>query len=147
VFNIFKNISGKEQQGSIGSILVIEDSTADMMFIQRVLEKKGYSIFKAADGEIGLSIIYNNQIDLIILDYILPGMNGPKVCQILKQDSRTKSIPIIFLTVVEGGDILECYGAGAERYLHKPVTAKELLRQVETLLFESKGKEKGAVDF
>ncbi|MGH2563616.1 MAG: response regulator, partial [Ginsengibacter sp.] len=86
-------------------------------------------------------LAHQHKIDLIILDYILPGMSGLQVCQILKQDQRTRKIPIIFLTVVDGGEILEFYGAGAEFYLHKPVTTKELLRQVEILLADA-GKDK-----
>ena len=142
MFNIFGKFGDKGQQHSVASILVIEDSASDRMFIQRVLEKKGHSVFIADDGEIGLNIIYRNKIDLIILDYILPGMNGLKIGHILKADARTKNIPIIFLTVVESAEaVLGCYEFGADAYLHKPVGAKELLGQVEMILEDAKGKD------
>lgn len=125
------------------SILVIEDNEVDRLFIQRTLEKRNHLVFTAGNGEEGLRLVYQHKIDLIILDCILPGMSGLKVCETLKQDERTESIPVVFLSVVEGGEILEFYGAGAEFYLHKPVTAKELLREVQILLSESRKADKG----
>ena len=81
---------------------------------------------------------------MIILDYLLPGKNGLEVCKILKGDTRTKNIPIIFLTVVESGEaILECYGSGAESYLHKPIDVKALIKEVELMLSEGKENEYG----
>ena len=121
----------------LASILVIEDSEADRVLIQRTLERKNYSIIVAQDGETGLKLVHEQKVDLIILDYFLPGMNGVEVCRILKGDKETRNIPIIFLTVVESGEkILECYGSGGEAYIHKPINGKDLLREVRTILLE-----------
>lgn len=129
----------KDSDLTTAAILIIEDSKADRMLIQRTLEKKNYAVFTAPDGESGLELIQKYKIDLIILDYLLPGVNGIKVCEILKTDVRTKDIPVIFLTVVEGGgEIIGFYEVGAEVYLHKPIDGKHLLKEVTALLAESK---------
>lgn len=123
----------------IATILVIEDSEGDRTLIQKTLERKNYSVLLAKDGEVGLRFAHEYKIHLIILDYLLPGMNGIEICKMLKEDEKTKNIPIIFLTVVEAGEaILECYGAGAEAYIHKPIDAKYLLKEVKTILTEPK---------
>ena len=135
MFGLFRK--HKKQDEPVVSILVIEDSEADRVLIQRTSEKKTYSVILANDGESGLRLIREHKIDLIILDYFLPGMNGAEICQILKADKETQYIPVIFLTVVESGEkILECYGSGGESYIHKPINAKDLLREVRTILLE-----------
>lgn len=143
MFDLFRKLfkSVKNPQYPISSILIIEDSPADRLFIQRILEKRRFSVFTASNGETGLDIVYHNKIDLIILDYIMPNLDGLKIGNILKQDYRTKNIPIIFLTVVESSEaILGCYEFSAV-YLHKPVGAKELLRQIESLLASANNKD------
>lgn len=131
--------SRSDEGTPIATILVIEDSEGDRALIRKTLEKKNYSAILANDGESGLKIAHEFKVDLIILDYLLPGMNGVEVCKILKDDKRTAHIPIIFLTVVESGEaILECYGSGAESYMHKPIDAKLLLKEVGTILNEPK---------
>lgn len=135
MFGLFK----KEQEWPSASILVIEDSAADRMIIQRTLEKKNYSVIVAHDGESGLKLVHEHKVDLIILDYLLPGRNGIEICRIIKGSKETRDIPVIFLTVVEAGEtILECYGAGAETYIHKPIDAGFLLKEVKSLLSEAK---------
>lgn len=136
---MFGLFSKSEQRTPIATILVIEDSEGDRALIQRTLEKKNYSVITANDGESGLKAAREREVDVIILDYLLPGMNGLEVCKILKEDKGTANIPIIFLTVVESGEaILECYGSGAESYMHKPIDAKALLKEVRLMLLEGK---------
>lgn len=146
MFGIFRKFDNKnEREGPLASILVIEDSEADRILIQRTLERKNYSVILVHDGEAGLKIARERKVDLIILDYFLPGKNGVEICKTLKEDEKTKSIPIIFLTVVESGEaILECYGEGAESYMHKPINAKDLLREIKSILSEAK--EEGGKD-
>ncbi len=121
------------QKPPASSVLVIEDNKADRLFIQRVLEKKNYIVFAVDEGGKGLAIAREREIDLIILDYFLPDMNGLKVCEFLKSSEKTRDVPVVFLTVVDGDKILDIYEAGAEFYLHKPVSANELLRLVATM--------------
>lgn len=136
---MFGLFSKKDQKRPIATILVIEDSEGDRALIQRTLEKRNYSVITANDGESGLKAVRERKVDVIIFDYLLPGMNGVEICKILKEDKKTKDIPIIFLTVVETGEaILECYGEGAESYMHKPINAKDLLKEIKSLLSEAK---------
>lgn len=136
---MFGLFSKNDQKRPLATILVIEDSEGDRALIRRTLEKKNYSVISANDGESGLKIVRERKVDAIILDYLLPGMNGLEVCRILKEDKRTRNIPTIFLTVVESGEaILECYGSGAESYMHKPIDAKTLLVEVKSILSEAK---------
>jgi len=136
---LFGLFSKNDQKRPLATILVIEDSEGDRALIRRTLEKKNYSVISANDGESGLKIVRERKVDAIILDYLLPGMNGLEVCRILKEDKRTRNIPTIFLTVVESGEaILECYGSGAESYMHKPIDAKTLLVEVKSILSEAK---------
>ena len=142
---MFGLFSKSEQKAPIATILVIEDSEGDRAMIRKTLEKKNYSVILANDGEAGLKLVCEHKVDLIILDYLLPGINGVEVCKILKEDEKTKNMLIIFLTVVESGEaILECYGEGAESYMHKPINAKDLLREVKSILSEAK--EEGGKD-
>lgn len=129
----------KDQKVPIATILVIEDSEGDRALLRKTLERKNYSVILANDAEAGLKLVRECKVDLIILDYLLPGMNGVEVCKILKEDEKAKNIPVIFLTVVEAGEaILECYGSGAESYMHKPIDAKTLLVEVKSILSEAK---------
>ena len=130
----------REPKPPVASILVIEDSEGDRALIRKTLERKNYSVILANDAEAGLKLVREHKIDLIILDYLLPGMNGVEVCKILKEDEKSKNIPIIFLTVVERGDaILECYGEGAESYMHKPINAKDLLIEIKSTILNGAG--------
>ncbi len=139
---LFGLFSKSDEGAPIATILVIEDSEGDRALIRKTLERKNYLVILANDGESGLKLVREHKIDLIVLDYLLPGMNGLRVCKILKEDKKTKNIPIIFLTVVESGEaILECYGSGAESYMHKPIDAKFLLKEVKAVLSEGGGEE------
>ncbi len=140
LLNLFRNPHHpNDDQESLASILIIEDTEADRVLIQRSLEKGNYSVIAAPDGETGLKCADEHDIYLIILDYLLPGKNGLETCKILKGDPRTKDIPVIFLTVMDGGGvILDCYGAGAEAYIHKPIDTRHLLREVEFVLSEAR---------
>ena len=116
-------------------ILVIEDGELERRFITRTLEKKGCVVMGTADGEKGVQMAQNESPDLILLDYMMPGIDGREVCLRIKSDGTTKAIPIIFLTgSVSPKNVIDCYEAGAEYYLAKPIDAKTLTHQVELTL-------------
>jgi len=129
---------GKESAppvGSLGCILTIEDDPTQRMMIQRTLEKKGYRVLAAEDGRQGIEIAHEYTPDLIILDVVMPGINGEEVCKILKNDIRTQDIPVLFLTSrSDPADVIEHFDLGAEIHLTKPINAKELISQVEITL-------------
>ncbi len=116
-------------------ILVIEDGELERRFITRTLEKKGCVVIGAVDGLIGVEMAKKENPDLILLDYMMPTLNGREVCIKLKEDVKVKDIPIIFLTgSVTPKNVIDCYEAGAEYYLAKPIDAKTLAHQVELTL-------------
>ena len=113
-------------------ILTIEDDATQRTMIQKTLERRGYTVLIAEDGQMGLEMAQNQKPDLILLDVIMPGMRGNEVCKRLKADTRTKNIPVLFLTSLDTPkDIIEQYDLGAEIHLTKPINAKELISQVE----------------
>ncbi len=114
-------------------ILVIEDNDVDMRIIEKSLKGLNCRILKATGAAAGLALARRKAPDLIILDCLLPEMRGEEVCRRLKTDAKTKSIPVVILTVLEN-NILDCYEAGATKYLSKPITPKILRLEVQDAL-------------
>ena len=118
------------------SILFIEDESALQKTFGDLLEAKGYRLISALDGEIGLALAKKEKPDLILLDIVLPKVNGLEVLGKLKDDPETKAIPIIILTNLEGinnvGKVLEL---GATTYLVKAqYSLDEVLEKIEKVL-------------
>lgn len=101
-------------------ILFIEDEIALQNAVKTVLENNGYGFLSAFDGEMGLSLAKTEKPDLVLLDLILPKVNGFEVLESLLKDENTKKIPIIVLTNLEGGaDIEKALSLGVKTYLVK----------------------------
>ncbi len=132
---IISFFSKTSQEHNGKKVLLVEDSEVDRKIIENTLTKNGYHLFLAPTGEAGLELARKSKPNLIILDYMLPGMNGLDVCKSLKAHPDTKDIPILFLTCVDTPkNIIDCFEIGAENYLVKPITPKLLLTQVEMTL-------------
>ena len=102
------------------TILFIEDESALQKTFGDVLEKEGYSMISALDGEIGLNLAKSKKPDLILLDLVLPKIHGFEVLKNLKADPETKDIPIIVLTNLESmDDVNKAIELGAKTYLVK----------------------------
>ncbi|MFA5975229.1 MAG: response regulator transcription factor [Elusimicrobiota bacterium] len=113
-------------------ILIVEDEKDIAKLLRYNLEKEGYETFPAADGETGLSLARKEKPDLIILDLMLPKMDGIEVCRILRQESR---VPIIMLTAKkEELDRVLGLEIGADDYITKPFSVRELLARVKAIL-------------
>lgn len=113
-------------------ILVIEDDPAIQRLLQRGLAIEGHEVVSAADGESGLKLFREQQPDLIILDLMLPGVDGMEVCERIRQKS---TVPILILTAKDAvQDRVEGLDAGADDYLVKPFNLEELLARVRALL-------------
>lgn len=113
-------------------ILVIEDEDRIRQFLQRGLSYEGYRVDPAADGRIGLDLARDNPPDLVLLDIMLPGIDGFEVCRRLRAAS---DVPILMLTAKESiEDRVTGLDAGADDYLTKPFSFDELLARVRALL-------------
>ncbi len=113
-------------------ILVIDDDTNLHKLISRTLESEGFSVFTAANGPEGLKLFHRIAPDLVILDVMMPGMNGWEVCRRLR---RVSSVPIIFLTALDAVEnVVQGLVGGADDYLTKPFKINELTARVVALL-------------
>ncbi len=117
------------------SVLVVEDEEDIMEVIRFNLEKEGYEVNQALSGEKALQVIENNLPSLVLLDLMLPGINGLDLCRIFKQNDRTKAIPVIMLTAKsEDADIVAGLEMGAEDYITKPFSPRVLVARVRMIL-------------
>jgi len=117
------------------SILVIEDEEDIAELIRYNLEREGYRILHADSGERGLEIVRRQRPDLILLDLMLPGMDGLEVCKRVKADSATGHTPIIMVTARgEEADVVTGLELGAEDYLTKPFSPRVMVARVRAVL-------------
>ena len=118
-----------------GRILVVDDEPAYRHIIARRLTANGYEVLEAGDGEEGLAAVRSHVPDLILLDVIMPRLNGLEVCRRLKGDAMIPFIPIILLTGESApDDIIAGLDAGADEYLTKPVDQPALVARVRSAL-------------
>ncbi len=116
-------------------ILIVDDVAENRDVLTQTLEPEGYRISAAPDGEVALKIIEKVAPDLILLDLLMPGINGMEVCRRLKSQPATAEIPIIFITANSDTEtVVECFEVGAVDFVSKPFKAKEVLRRAETRL-------------
>ncbi len=116
-------------------ILVIEDEADILEVITYNLEREGHKVISCRNGEQGLSRIRTDNPDLVILDLMLPGMDGVEVCRQVKNDPVTRAIPVIMVTAkAEESDIVLGLGIGADDYITKPFSPKELVARVKVVL-------------
>ena len=116
-------------------IVVVEDEADILEVIEYNLSKEGYEICSALDGEKGLTLIKNEIPDLVLLDLMLPNLDGIEICRKLKADNTTQSISIIMVTAKgEESDIILGLGMGADDYVTKPFSPKELVARVKSVL-------------
>ena len=115
-------------------ILVVDDAESNVEIILNVLGEE-YDIFIALDGETALEIAKEDKPDLILLDILMPVMDGYEVCRKLKSDDATKNIPVIFITAkVDDSSIEQAYEVGGVDYVSKPFRPRELLARVKSQL-------------
>lgn len=116
-------------------ILIVDDDLESLKLIGLMLQAKGYQIVAAQNGPQALSKAVNEAPDLVMLDIMMPGMSGLEVCQHLRADQRTATIPVILFTAKSQlDDKVAGFEAGADDYLTKPIHPAELVIRVETLL-------------
>jgi len=116
-------------------ILIVDDIPKNIQVLGNILLKEEYQISYTQNGKEALSLINTNKFDLILLDIMMPVMDGYEVCRKLKENIETHDIPIIFLTAkVEKENLIKGFNLGAQDYITKPFNAEELLARVRTHL-------------
>lgn len=123
-------------------IFIIEDDKHISKLVKYNLEKAGYGCAVANDGEEALDILSKERPDLIILDIMLPKMDGFELCRVIKQDVKLKNIPIIMLTA-KGEEVDRIVGLelGADDYVVKPFSPRELILRIKAILKRGKSEE------
>ena len=117
------------------NILIIEDEPDILELIEYNLKREGYRVTSSSDGEEGLDRARNEPIDLVLLDLMLPGLDGLEICRRMKADSLTSAIPIIMVTAKgEESDVVLGLGLGADDYVTKPFSPRELAARVRAVL-------------
>jgi two-component system phosphate regulon response regulator PhoB len=116
-------------------ILVIEDDADIVELVEYNLARDGYQVISAGSGEEGLDRVRSNRPNLIVLDLMLPGIDGLEVCKLLKRDPKTAHIPVVMLTAKgEESDIVSGLELGADDYVTKPFSPKVLVARIRALL-------------
>jgi DNA-binding NtrC family response regulator len=116
-------------------ILVVDDVAANRNLLAQTLESAGYSVSAAPTGEVALEVALMDPPDLILLDILLPGLDGFELCRRLKAARETGSVPVIFITAKdESGSVVEGFRAGGVDYVTKPFQTDEVLARVRTHL-------------
>jgi len=116
-------------------IIVVEDEVDIREVIEHNLSREGYEVHSSADGEKGLALVRKILPDLVLLDLMLPGLDGITVCRRIKADPLTSSTAVVMVTAKgEESDIVLGLGVGADDYVIKPFSPRELIARVEAVL-------------
>ena len=116
---------------SIKKILLVDDSPTERHSINEILVKGGYEVVLAEDGEKGVAKAKSDKPDLVLMDVVMPGMNGFQACRAITTDEATKHIPVILCTSKnQETDKIWGLRQGAKDYVTKPVEANELLSKI-----------------
>ncbi|MBZ5497114.1 MAG: response regulator [Acidobacteriia bacterium] len=123
------------------TILAIDDEKDLIELVRYNLEKEGFQVKGALDGETGLAMALQELPDVVLVDLMLPGIDGLEVCRRLRSDSRTAGIPLIMLTAKSGeSDRIVGLELGADDYVTKPFSPRELTARVRALLRRAAGR-------
>ena len=121
------------------TIMVVDDNPDIITIVKTILEGRGYTVFSAASGPELLNMLPDHKSDLIILDIMMPEMDGLEVLTRLKGKAETATIPVILLTAkVQYEDVLGGYKLGADYYITKPFTSTQLVNGINLLLGDGK---------
>jgi phosphate regulon transcriptional regulatory protein PhoB len=116
-------------------ILIVEDEAHLVTMLRYNLEKEGYRVCEAGDGEEALAVVAERRPDLVVLDWMLPSLSGIEVCRQLRRKPATRELPIIMLTARgEEGDKIRGLNTGADDYMTKPFSLPELMARIRAML-------------
>ena len=129
-----------------GSILAVDDEEDVLELVRYNVTKEGFKVETATTGEEALKKAKSNLPNVILLDRMLPGIDGIEVCRLLKADSKTSSIPIIMLTAKgEESDVVSGLEVGADDYMTKPFSPRELIARIRAILRRHKAPPAGEI--
>jgi phosphate regulon transcriptional regulator PhoB len=129
---------------STKEILIVDDEPDIVELVSYNLRKEGFSVSSASDGEEALGRIRKGKFDLVVLDLMLPGIQGMELCRILRKNPETESLPIVMLTAKgEATDKVIGLEIGADDYLAKPFSPRELIARIKAVLRRTAGKPAG----
>ena len=116
-------------------ILLIEDSPTDTAVLTQLLERNGHQVLASADAEDGIAVCKREMPDLVLMDVILPGMNGFQATRALSRDEATKAIPVLIVST-KGMEVDKAWGLrqGAKGYIVKPPREADLIAHINQLL-------------
>ena len=119
----------------MATILIVEDSQTERQVLRKMLEKGGHLVIAATDGVEGKAMARQNNPDLILMDVVMPGMNGFQATRKLTKDPKTASIPVIMITTKDQEtDKIWGMRQGAVEYLVKPVDEKQLVSKINAVM-------------
>ena len=123
---------------TLGHILAVDDNRMNRLKLVRMLEKEGYDVSQAEGGREALTMLRSNVFDLVLLDILMPDVDGFQVLREMKQDAALREIPVIVVTAVEEmNSVNKCLELGAVSYVAKPVDAELLIDRVCNYIKES----------
>jgi two-component system, sensor histidine kinase and response regulator len=129
------NMSETPNSAPLASILIVDDTPANLRLLSAMLSAQGYEVRKALNGDMALKSVAEDPPDLIVLDIMMPEVNGYEVCQRLKASEATCDIPVIFLSALdEEINKVSAFEVGGVDYITKPVRVQEVLARVNTQL-------------
>lgn len=141
VRRLFSSLTGRPAASdsppaqAVGSVLLVDDDSDLRELVRLALEARGFRVVEAADGEAGLRQAEAEAPDVIVLDAMMPVLDGFATLKRLKERRRTRTIPVVMLTArSRSGDVVVGIGSGAEEYLTKPLIVEELLQTVDGIM-------------
>ena len=116
-------------------VLIVDDSPTEIVKIRQILSKNGYDVITAESGERGIELVRAENPDVVLMDIVMPGLNGFQATRQLSRDPDTSSVPVIIVTTKDQvTDRLWGQRQGAKGYLTKPVDGKLLIKTIESVL-------------
>ncbi len=118
-------------EGKKIQLLVVDDNEHNLELVSKILKLEGYDIILSENGRAALDVLTSQHVDLILLDVMMPGLDGFDTCIIIKENNELADIPVIFLTArTEINDIVKGFSVGGVDYVSKPFSKEELIARV-----------------
>lgn len=128
-----KTIMMAEKQNK--TILIVDDSSTNNLLFQSIFEENGFDVIVSTSGKAGLSALDKNKADLVLLDVMMPGLDGFDVLKTIKEDEKNRSLPVLMLTAKKDSESMKkALDMGATDYLIKPVGIKEIVEKIKKVL-------------